>query len=175
MKHLKKFESFNTIKVSKIETDDVDNIVDILHQSFGHIDDKETIKTKLYSRMINGLSVKATLNNQIVGVYLVAEKSLKQFLVDVSENKLKSHTNAKILININSISDNGLQGIALCVDKDHRGIGIGKNLKDYYNSLNYDYIWGVQDKKLNNLKYWLNSRILVMEDDKYYCTMQNLK
>ena len=71
----------------------------------------------------------AEIDNKIVGVYLVAEKSAKKFLEDVLDGRLDSHKNAKIFISKNLISDNGIQGIALCVDKDYRGLGIGNKLK----------------------------------------------
>jgi len=172
---IKKFDSFNKLNISVIRSDEVDDVVDLLGQSFGHIDSNSEIKRKLYNRITNGLSIRAKIDNKIVGVYLVAEKSAKKFLEDVLDGRLDSHKNAKIFISKNLISDNGIQGIALCVDKDYRGLGIGNKLKSYFNNLKYDYIWGVQDKRLNNINHWTKSRVIFMEDDNYYCTIKFLK
>lgn len=58
----------------------------------------------------------------------------------------------------------GVEGVALAVDPTHRGKGAGRLLREHSYTLDYDYIWGMQFKSLNNLDNWLKSgRELIYE------------
>jgi hypothetical protein len=51
----------------------------------------------------------------------------------------------------------GLEGVALAVDKSHRNRGAGRLLREYSLTMDYDYIWGMQFRSLNNLDNWIKS------------------
>jgi hypothetical protein len=66
----------------------------------------------------------------------------------------------------------GVEGLLLAVDESVRGKGWGNKLKEYPKTLGYDYIWGQQFKKLNNLKDWLKRRELVGTTNDTYITAE---
>jgi hypothetical protein len=63
-----------------------------------------------------------------------------------------------------------LQGISLAILPDYRKLGLGKKMKQYVNGLNYDYTWGVQDKKLNNIDFWTKTREVFAESNTHFAT-----
>lgn len=70
----------------------------------------------------------------------------------------------------------GLRGDALAVKKEERGQKIAEQflafIKENYD---FDYLWGTQDKKLENLPFWLKHRFVVEETNSHYITAQYLK
>lgn len=72
------------------------------------------------------------------------------------------------------IKGSGLQGIALAVREELRGQGLGHLLIEYSYSLGFDYVWGEQDKQLNNLSHWLKRRELLGEDETSFYTFRQL-
>lgn len=60
---------------------------------------------------------------------------------------------------------NGIQGVALALDKEFRNTGIGKQLISVPYTMNADYIWGLHLHSLNNLNHWLKRRELLMTVD----------
>ena len=69
----------------------------------------------------------------------------------------------------------GLCGEALAVDPDYRGRGLSSILLGYAYSLGFDYLWGYQDKRLDNLPFWLKTRTLLGEHNGAYVTARILK
>jgi GNAT superfamily N-acetyltransferase len=57
---------------------------------------------------------------------------------------------------------NGIQGVALALDKEFRNTGVGKQLISVPYTMNVDYIWGLHLAKLHNIDHWLKRRELVM-------------
>ena len=170
-KYTKFIESYNNISI--IQNDDINDVVDILYECFGHLEDsKETLKKRITPRLLNNLSVKITLNNKIVGCYLLAEKSAQEFINNIKTNNIKDFPLNNTKIYINEINGNGIQGIALAISKKYRGLNLGKQLKNYAKNLQYDYIWGVQDKKLENINFWKKTRKLLAESNNRYATIE---
>jgi GNAT superfamily N-acetyltransferase len=52
----------------------------------------------------------------------------------------------------------GVEGVALGVDPDYKGLGVGKKLLEYSQRLPYDYIWGQQYESLGNIEHWTKRR-----------------
>jgi GNAT superfamily N-acetyltransferase len=100
-------------------------------------------------------SVKLTLNNEIIGCYLVNPKNLD------NEDGL------------------GIEGVALAIKPAFRKFGYGELLKnwfeDYAKSNGYSYLWGQHLKGLNNLDHWLKRRELHSEDDELFVTIKRFK
>lgn len=102
------------------------------------------------------LSVKLVDNNdEIKGLYLFGDKQLSSLVQGTEYDRLK-----------------GIEGVLLAVDKSIRGQGWGNKLKDYTSTLGFDYIWGQQLKKLNNLSDWLKRRVLIAELNNCYITLE---
>jgi hypothetical protein len=160
------------IEISHIKEEDNDIVVDILAEVFGYIDDREEIKRKISKRLNNNLSIKISFKDKIVGCYLLGEKSINEFIRQISQNELKDfpRDQTKIINLPSNLSDNGLQGISLAILPDYRKLGLGKKMKQYVNGLNYDYTWGVQDKKLNNIDFWTKTREVFAESNTHFAT-----
>lgn len=177
MKHLMLFENYTTPQVSLIEEEDIPGVVDVLYAAFGHIDDKVTIATKLRPRMCNGLSLKLTLGDQIIGCYLLHTKSINQFIKEIREGLIKDFKAEETQIRLEEkVNDKGLQGIALSVLPQWRGQGYGELLRDWYSrDLRFDYVWGVQDKKLGNITHWQKTRSIFAESPTHFATIKKLR
>jgi len=161
------------IDISIINEEDNNDVVEILVINFGFIDSKEEILRKIKPRLNNGISIKASIDDKIVGCYLLAEKSLNLFFEQIKSNSLTDFPKDETEIYFKEkISDKGLQGISLAVLPEYKNMGIGSKLKNYTYSLGYDYIWGVQDKKLNNIDFWKNTRELIVESNTHYTTLK---
>lgn len=165
-------ELSNLTHISNITPDDNDEVVDLLYSVFGGFGySKEELKKRITPRLNNNISIKIKEGDKIVGVYLFNEKSINKFIDEIKEDKVTDFRldDTKITLN-EEISDNGLQGIALAVLPSYKGLGYGNKLKEYSYNMGYDYIWGVQDKKLNNIDFWLNSRNIFAESSNRYAT-----
>jgi GNAT superfamily N-acetyltransferase len=161
------------IDISIIKEEDNNDIIEILAINFGFIDSKEEILRKIKPRLNNGISIKASIDNKIVGCYLLAEKSLNLFFEQIKNNTLADFPkNETKIYSKEKISDNGLQGISLAVLPEYKNIGIGSALKNYTYGLGYAYIWGVQHKKLNNIDFWKNTREVIAESNTHYATLK---
>lgn len=180
MNKLLSFESFNyenITSIEKIKKEDVDSVMDILWESFGHLGGtKEEMFKKLEKRIFNGLSICLKQNSKVCGVYLLNEKSINEFIQQIEKNEISDFPKNETKIYLNeSVSDNGLQGIALCVSESKRGLGYGELLKEYTYNMGYDYVWGVQDKKLNNIEFWKKTREVFAESNSRFATYKKLK
>jgi GNAT superfamily N-acetyltransferase len=66
-----------------------------------------------------------------------------------------------------------LQGVALGIDLEYKGKGLGKKLINYpYDHMGneFDYIWGYQLKLLKNIDDWLKRREIIYETSDMYVT-----
>jgi hypothetical protein len=116
-------------------------------------------------------SIKATSNGKTVGIYLIGDRQLSDVIDDEKAEPaedLERYSHKK-----------GVEGVALGVLPEIKGIGVGKKLKDSLLSMtNADYIFGLQYKSLNNLQYWLKSRRVVAQshsDEAVFITLQDIK
>lgn len=177
MKHILLIESFFKPEVSLIDENDIPQIVNILYETFGQIDSKEEIERKLRPRMLNGVSLKLGNAEQIIGCYILNPRSVNDFISDIGQNKLKDFNSQNTELYIDKkFSDKGLQGIALAILPDWRSYGFGNLLKTWYDSdRNFDYIWGVQDKRLGNIEHWKKSREIIAECPTHFATLRELQ
>lgn len=168
----KMFENSLNCSASEIEESDFEKCLDVLYEVFGkYSGSKEEMRKKLMPRIANGISLKVECGGEIIGVYLLKEKSINEFIDEIELDKIPDFRRDDTEINLTeSLSDNGLQGIALAVLPNYRGIGAGKMLKEYSFRLGYDYIWGVQDKRLENIEFWERTRKIFAESSSRYAT-----
>jgi GNAT superfamily N-acetyltransferase len=128
----------------------------ILDRTFGHL----THSCDYFSRLIPNMDFvylavetyqsKWCSSENIMGVYCLRVGDLSS-----KEEKARKYVGLK-----------GIEGVALAVDKNHRGRGAGRLLREYSLTMDYDYIWGMQFKSLNNLDSWMKSgRELIYQTD----------
>jgi hypothetical protein len=174
LKTYKLFES-KSVSISIISDIDVEGVLNVLFESFGKfVNSKEELLEKLRRRILNNLSVCLKLDGDIVGVYLLNEKSINDFISEIDKGLVSDFPKEQTRIYItDKLSDNGIQGIALCVLNEYKDRGYGKMLKDYVDNLGYDYVWGVQDKELKNIDFWKRTRKVFAESDTRWATYKN--
>lgn len=98
-------------------------------------------------------------DNKVMGVYALGDSQLKDVGVQ--------HPDYDNL--------HGIQGIALGVHPNVRGMGVGKALKDHVDKhIKRDYIFGMQLKGLNNIEHWTKTRKIVAESPNMYITAKHL-
>lgn len=159
MKYLKLFEDFNSLpRIESINQNDKEEVLDIVSKIFSEMTEMTYEECKEYADEATDWtkSVKLTLNDQIIGCYIVADKNLEEY----------PHKK-------------GIEGIGLCILPEYRGRGYGEMLKDwlenYAKNNNYDFIFGQHLKSLHNLEPWLKRRKLYDEDEYSYYTIKWIK
>jgi GNAT superfamily N-acetyltransferase len=173
MKYLDSYNSYGaSIKISLIGESDNSKVIDVLWSNFNRlVGSKQELLDKIKPRLNNGLSVYLSFRGDIIGVYLLNEKSINDFIKSIRDDLVSDFRRDDTIITLDEhLSDNGLQGIALSVLPKWRNMGYGRMLKEYTYGLGYDYIWGVQDKGLNNIEYWTRSRKVFAESSNRWAT-----
>lgn len=133
---------------------------------------KSSIRQYISSIAEYPISVKATYDGEIVGCYIFNREPYfpdwKSVIVTNMENGtlFDRCTLRSNMLCQQHRSYNPLQGIALAVAEQYRGLGIGKKLREYPLSLPYDYIWGAHSKILRNKEHWLKFGRKVYYEDR---------
>ena len=110
------------------------------------------------------ISRKAVLNGKIIGCYLLNDDSILSYNFSSIEDLSNYHY------------QEGLQGVALGILKEYRGLSFGRKLRDSALMLPHiDYIWGFNVKILNNLENWKRyGRRQVGENESSYVTLMDI-
>jgi len=131
MKHINYFTSFineskNNVAIDIITPDKEDAVVDVLYSSFGFLEDsKESLRRRIQPRLSNGLSIYLSVDNSIIGCYLLNEKSAQTFIEEIKRGDIKDFPPTETKIYLDNIEGKGLQGIALSVYPEFRDMGFG--------------------------------------------------
>lgn len=167
-------ESKNVVEISTITPDIEEDCLDVLYKVFGFLEkDKESMRIRVQPRLSNGLSIALSIGGTIIGCYLLNEKSAQIFIQEIQEGKIGDFPPDETKIYFSGdIQGNGIQGIALAIDPEYRDMGFGKILKEWAKNLGYDYIWGVSDKKLENIDQWRKERQILAESPTRWATIQ---
>jgi len=171
--NINNFKEFSDkIKIEIIREIDNESCVDVLFSNFKNlVSSKDELFKKIQPRLNNGLSICLKKDEFVIGVYLLNNKSINSFITDIRRDIVSDFPSNTTKITLyEDLSDNGLQGIALSVLLEYRGNGYGEMLKKYTYKLGYDYIWGVQDKKLKNIEKWTRTRKIFAESPNRYAT-----
>lgn len=137
------------MEILPIKAEDKNEILKLCASALSHV--SAPFETTMYlNKIVNwNISVKAVVDDKIVGCYLFSKTSLAEVSDQYWEyNKYKS-----------------LQGVALVVDSEHRGQGVGRALRDFPKSMDYDYIWGLQLKSLKNIDCWTKYGRSIVDDN----------
>ena len=169
MKNIKQWSLFiygsqEEIMISPINPAETDEIIEVLYQTFKTIGATRDDLYGLTPRITNGISLKATHKGEIVGVYLLKENSINNFIESIESDKIKDFRRSETQIFLKEpLSDNGIQGIALAILPEYRSMGIPGKMIEQIRNMGYDYMWGVQDKSLENIEYWKKTRKIFAE------------
>jgi GNAT superfamily N-acetyltransferase len=129
------------------------------------------------------ISVKATHQGKIVGFYLLAENQIADYMLHYmqrdyncySPEECEEKNPGSIKVNPMEFQNlDGVEGVALGIDPEYKGLGIGKKLIEYSQSLPYDYIWGQQYEHLGNIEHWTKRREIAAYFPGLYLTYQML-
>jgi GNAT superfamily N-acetyltransferase len=129
------------------------------------------------------VSVKATYQGKVVGFYLLAENQIYDYILHYmirdyncySPEECNEKNPGSIKVDPFMFKDlSGVEGVALGVSPQHKGLGIGKKLMEYSQSLPYDYIWGQQYEHLGNIEHWKKRREIAAYFPGLYLTYQML-
>lgn len=157
--------STNNIKIDKIKKSEIYRCIDVVAKSFSHVMGYDDTFFLIRSLKIDwNLSYKASIDNVIVGCYLLNEGGVEKF-EKCSLEDLTPYKNLK-----------GIEGVVLAVLPEYRSFGIGKILREIPKKLGYDYIWGQQFKFLGNLEDWTRfGRRLVADCGDINITLMDIK
>lgn len=158
-------ENFNSnVKISKIEKNDIEECLNICSEVFSNVMSKSGVYNYVKHTADWNISIKASLDDKIIGCYIFNEESVTNF-ENCQKEDLKSYKNLR-----------GIQGVALAVLPEFKGLGIGKKLRDFPLHLGYDYIWGQHLKGLKNIDNWTKfGRRVVADCGGLIITLMDLK
>lgn len=116
------------------------------------------------SAMDPQLSVVVLDGHEVVGFYLIGRRDV-----------IDGTAGMELMEDLTPYAQKrGVEGVALGVVGSARGRGIGNRLKDYPKHLGVEYVWGLQMRKLGNLKDWLKRRRLVAQSAECFATLEDL-
>jgi len=106
-----------------------------------------------------------TLNDEVVGCYALSRTVIGNF-PGAKESTEKYNRGWR--------KGKGVQGIALAVAPEYRGMGIGRALRAYpEQSGRFAYSWGYAMESLNNLQEWLSYRRLIATTGGLHITLRD--
>jgi len=151
---------FKIEHVGKQNHDAISECLDICHEIFSK--HSSGVRSYIYSIADWDLSLKASINNRVVGCYILQEDTLTSysntgFDVDAYKNL------------------RGLHGVGLAVLPSYQGLGIGKALREYPSTMGYDYIYGMHLESLKNLDHWKKIREVVYTSNSMHITLQDFR
>lgn len=177
MKYFKTYENYNRFVLSQYDEEFSKYcFANILNFDMGNYD--STI-TEHIDKNISKTIIDTKINKPI-GIYVLGNISLTEFEKDIIDSYPAEMVRVELYDNFNIYKNaKGVYGIMLAVLPEYRNMGLGKMLIDYSGSIS-DYIWGMHDNKLDNLKHWEKRRKVVGElhtDNKLqgYITASNIK
>ena len=158
-------ERYNELIIRNFKDKAERQVMSLMTKSFSEfMSDVEIVE---YTKLITNFnkSIVIDLAGVIIGFYLIGDRQISEVFKD--ENPVIFHEK------ISTYNDKiGVEGVALFIEKSHRGKGFASKLKKYIKTLEVDYVFGFQFKKLNNLEQWLKSRKLVAENDNLNITAE---
>lgn len=158
-------ERYNELIIRNFKDEDERQVMSLMINEFSKFMSESEIVE--YTKSITNFnkSIVVDLAGVIIGFYLIGDRQISDVFKE--ENQVIFHED------INIYKDKlGVEGVALFVEKSHRGKGFASKLKKYIKTLEVDYVFGFQFKKLNNLKQWLKCRNLVAENDELNITAE---
>ena len=169
------------IRIEPVLVADIDYIIDHSVTTFhGHGLTDEAIVAFIDQATDWTISKKLLIADQLVGFYLLHEDSV----ADWAENRIAwaaTHDCRSVYDHCDMKEDlsryrgqHGVEGVALVVLPEYRGLGYGAQLKKLPRQMGYQHVFGEHFKSSHNLHHWLKSRRLVAECSGLWLTLQDL-
>ena len=123
---------------------------------------------------------KKLVTNRIIGFYLLHDDTVADWattrLVWASTHDCRSvYDHCEMKEDLSRYrGQHGVEGIALVVLPEYRGLGYGSMLKKLPKQMGYKHVFGEHFKSSHNLNHWLKSRRLVAECSGIWLTLQDL-
>jgi hypothetical protein len=123
---------------------------------------------------------KKLVTDRIIGFYLLHEGSIADWaetrLAWASAHDCRSvYDHCEIQEDLDRYrGQHGVEGVALVVLPEYRGLGYGSMLKKLPGTMGYQHVFGEHFKSSYNLHHWLKSRRLVATCDGIWVTLQDL-
>jgi len=152
------------VQIEPLTQQDLPRVREGIELAFGHYGDWVWSYTEGATDW--SISAKAVVESQMAGFYCL---NLRDVNDEVAANEFTPLEDLSPYT-----AKTGLEGVALVVFPEFRGLGIGSALKDATQRLGADYIWGAQLKSLGNLEQWLRRRRKVAENPEMYLTLEDL-
>lgn len=166
-----------------------------LAQSILNIDErygsKNSFSIKLRIRMSPKYSVVLLHHDKIIGGYFFSESNnlFHEFGISREKmpwieknihlvNKTKRNLVRTLIRVLKQYKGKGIEGVALFLQSKYRNKGLGKALISYpYTHLSdkFSYIWGGQEKSLNNIMDWLKRREVFYDTGTTFYTIASLR
>lgn len=155
------------LSFGRVETpEDYRAVIAVCEDAFEHATGREIVEPVIGGARVDyGISPVARIGSRIIGAYLLARKSHASIKTALLAGGLSSERAA-----------NGCDGVALAVDREWRGIGIGHMWRRLPRRMGaFDYVFGLQHVRLRNIEDWMKRRVLVSEVPGCYVTAEGLK
>ncbi len=163
--------STSEITVKPFDAEQFELVLDAATKIFRKHMSASELRQYLIAQTDLELSLLAYYKNEIIGFYLIGDYPVPN---DISESQLLISMNEYHQI----LEMNGMEGVALAVLPDYRGLGIGKILIeasfDVATKFHKQFIWGQNYISLNNLKEWLKIRTHFASDNEVHYTLKLL-
>ena len=129
------------VEFRKIREDEVSAAITVGHESFKDIiggSYKELYNSIMWSMVSMDNTWVATYRDKIIGGYFLEYNNINDYCISESyKDKV------------------GLQGVALFLLPEFRGMGIGRVLRNIPLEMPVDYVWGMHYNALNNTDKWV--------------------
>jgi hypothetical protein len=148
------------VGIRKFRYEDLGSIIPHLSEIFHKLHVGDEILWEEVSRLYNpDLSAVLTLDDRVIGFYFIGDMQIPD-----TGNPL--YDELKDL--------RGVMGISLGILPKYKELGLGKKLINWSQRLPVDYIWGGQEKSLNNINDWRKRREIYYDGPDFYLTFQML-
>lgn len=154
------------IEIQPIAPADINEILDICDKAISAGGIKNICTTKNQLRPLQNvadwdISVKLTKNTKTIGCYIFSNQNSVHNFIDFLKSRVKESSINDELLKVLK-NKTGIEGVAVCVLKEHRGDGHGKRLLNYpKKNMKYDYVWLIHTEGLSNMDEWLKRNELL--------------
>lgn len=154
------------LSFGRVVTDaDYNAVVSVCEDAFEHATGRAVVEPVIRGARINyAISPVARIGQYVIGAYLLADRCNDRINRDLAR-----------IGALGGREPAGCQGVALAIDREWRGLGIGHMWRGLPRRRGcYDYAYGLQSKRLENIDDWMKRRVLVADLPGMYITAEPL-
>lgn len=167
-------------RIEPIQTSDIDEIIHHCITTFRGQGLTDEAIVAFTDHATDWTISKKIVTDRIVGFYLlhgdsVADWATSRLAWASSQDCYSLYDNCEIKEDLSQYRGlPGVEGIALVVLPEYRGLGYGHRLKSLPREMGYQHVFGEHFKSSYNLHHWLKSRRLIAECNGIWLTLQDL-